>query len=368
MIMYRARVDAVNGTKVRAGGKELTCIGNKPVKVGDTVWTDGSCVYGNEQTPQQPHVITPKEDLGIPLYSLPFTNGTAKNGYVGYYKLKDNSFEFFHSDTKYHRITNNKRMIFENRSVYALNIDANNDFYSLSKKGSTSITKELQFDLAKNNKIFKSIKLSDFIPNNFYVNSIHAFIEDEDHWQLILYLVEHYGDVEDTFNSVVIIDNNGVIRNTTSTKLTIPMNDGFYYETAGPQLLPDRTVWIFTDLFNKVAGFNNAVIYSPTGKIIVNFPDCAFPCCLSACEISKNIFLIGVNNYAFSLYNTQGDHQANGLYICNNGNLKKLSVKVIKDNGIPYEISRLNLTNQCLRPMKNYKNWWNKIQDFTSEN
>lgn len=67
--MYKARVEAVSGTKVRAGGKWLTCIGNKNVRVGDSIWTDGRCVYGNEYTPQQPIVITGgKEDLAIPIF------------------------------------------------------------------------------------------------------------------------------------------------------------------------------------------------------------------------------------------------------------------------------------------------------------
>lgn len=65
--MYRARVEAVSGVRVRAGGKWLTCIGNKNVRVGDLIWTDGRCVYGHEQTPQQPHVITSDEDLAIPI-------------------------------------------------------------------------------------------------------------------------------------------------------------------------------------------------------------------------------------------------------------------------------------------------------------
>ena len=64
--MYKARVDAVNGTKVRAGGKWLTCIGNKPVKVGDSVWTDGRCIYGNDEECQTPIVITPNYE-GIPI-------------------------------------------------------------------------------------------------------------------------------------------------------------------------------------------------------------------------------------------------------------------------------------------------------------
>ena len=65
--MYRARVQAVSGNRVFAGGKWLTCIGNKNVKAGDFIWTDGRCVYGNFQEAQTPIVITPKEDWIIPV-------------------------------------------------------------------------------------------------------------------------------------------------------------------------------------------------------------------------------------------------------------------------------------------------------------
>lgn len=79
--MYRARVEAVSGVRVRAGGKWLTCIGNKNIRVGDLIWTDGRCVYGHEQTPQQPHVITSGEDLAIPI-------ARNKNFYTYQKKLK----------------------------------------------------------------------------------------------------------------------------------------------------------------------------------------------------------------------------------------------------------------------------------------
>ena len=45
--MHRARVTAVGNTKAQADGKWLNIIGNKAIAVGDFVWTDGSCVYGN---------------------------------------------------------------------------------------------------------------------------------------------------------------------------------------------------------------------------------------------------------------------------------------------------------------------------------
>ena len=66
--MYRARAEAISGTNVYAGGKWLQCIGNKNVSVGDYIWTDGRCVYGNHYTPQQPLIITaPQGDEGMPI-------------------------------------------------------------------------------------------------------------------------------------------------------------------------------------------------------------------------------------------------------------------------------------------------------------
>ena len=69
--MYRARIQAISGTKVRADGKWLKCIGNKNFRVGELIWTDGRCVYGNHFTPQQPLVITapPDEEIPILLYN-----------------------------------------------------------------------------------------------------------------------------------------------------------------------------------------------------------------------------------------------------------------------------------------------------------
>lgn len=74
--MYQATAEIVDGSKVFAGGKWLTCIGNKNVRVGDRIWTDGRCVYGYNQESQSPIVITPpvKEEFGIPIL---FSNGQA---------------------------------------------------------------------------------------------------------------------------------------------------------------------------------------------------------------------------------------------------------------------------------------------------
>ena len=52
--MYRVRAEKVSGNRVFAKGVWLTCIGNKPVSVGDLIYTDGRCVYGFYQESQQP--------------------------------------------------------------------------------------------------------------------------------------------------------------------------------------------------------------------------------------------------------------------------------------------------------------------------
>ena len=66
--MYRARAEKVSGKNVYAGGKWLICIGNKPVSVGDLIFTDGRCVYGFYQEAQQPMVITSQKiDEFIPI-------------------------------------------------------------------------------------------------------------------------------------------------------------------------------------------------------------------------------------------------------------------------------------------------------------
>ena len=66
--MRKVRISAIGDFKyVFADGKWLALVGNKPVKVGDRVWTDGRCVYGNFQDAQSPIVITPDEDWIIPI-------------------------------------------------------------------------------------------------------------------------------------------------------------------------------------------------------------------------------------------------------------------------------------------------------------
>ena len=46
--MKQERISRIQGSQVFAGGRWLTAIGNKTMRPGDIVWTDGRCVYGNQ--------------------------------------------------------------------------------------------------------------------------------------------------------------------------------------------------------------------------------------------------------------------------------------------------------------------------------
>ena len=95
--MYRATVAAVSGIKVYAGGRWLTCIGNSPVRVGDHIWTDGRCVYGNELESGAPFIpIIPMKEEGIPLFPI-YQGRNQKNvGFTLYYPY----FEFYDNRVK----------------------------------------------------------------------------------------------------------------------------------------------------------------------------------------------------------------------------------------------------------------------------
>ena len=67
--MHRARVKAVRGNRVLADGAWLTCIGNRTVREGEWIWTDGRCVYGNESEGGSGYVPT-NVLSGIPLLQI----------------------------------------------------------------------------------------------------------------------------------------------------------------------------------------------------------------------------------------------------------------------------------------------------------
>lgn len=67
--MQRAIAKAVRGNQVLADGRWLTCIGNKNVKAGAIIWTDGRCIYGNQAEGGNASMpILPTQ--GIPVFGI----------------------------------------------------------------------------------------------------------------------------------------------------------------------------------------------------------------------------------------------------------------------------------------------------------
>ena len=65
--MRQAQVTDVSGRHVCVSGKWVTCIGNHTPSIGELVWTDGRCVYGNEQEGGGSSVLVRGGSKGIPI-------------------------------------------------------------------------------------------------------------------------------------------------------------------------------------------------------------------------------------------------------------------------------------------------------------
>ena len=201
--MYRARAAAVSGTKVFAGGKWLTCNGNKPVRVGDYVWTDGRCVYGNNQVPQQPLVITAPKDEGIPIAFANkkiYTFKKNKLTELGSFEIEDYNISkstIFINDKK------GKTFFNHDYNVLAGNIDSNGDIFRITyERYSWDFDLPVKFFIWKNGLIvneidlepFRDATLADLQPSDesfhvafktnskYYADMFWGFIENENDW------------------------------------------------------------------------------------------------------------------------------------------------------------------------------------------
>ena len=211
--MYRAKAEAVSGNKVYAGGKWLTCIGNKNVCVGEMIWTDGRCVYGNFRESQQPLVITAPLDVeeGIPI----ITTGGGLYSFSKI-KLKQNAT----LEKKYNLMINDyKKNVFvsNDSNIIAANIDKDGNVFLL--RANDAPNKNVQ--ILKNDNVIKEIDLDkeaekheDLLTINFvdfhergiayeiedlphsYLHGVSvshgidsAFIENENSWYLTLHFI-----------------------------------------------------------------------------------------------------------------------------------------------------------------------------------
>lgn len=218
--MYRAKVQAVSGKNVFADGKWLTCIGNKPVHVGEMIWTDGRCVYGNQKEAQQPLVITAprEEDEGIPII---MSNGDCYSFIKG--KLKSvgtvaESCVLITNDAK------GKVLLYDyaNHSqdvtyLLASNLDNSGNrsdmvmcYETDHDEDGDAFLREDRIEIRKNGNVLKTISLSDLtnkylqnvpqlteydvnetgirtITNTLFRIHDEPFIESENNWFFVLY-------------------------------------------------------------------------------------------------------------------------------------------------------------------------------------
>lgn len=220
LIMYRVKVEAVSGIHVRAGGKWLTRIGNKNVCVGDYVWTDGRCVYGNTHVPQQPLVITASADEGIPIFLS--TNSYTRSPDLCFYTFKKGQLKL-EAQTKLAESTYvktpimindyKKDIFFRDDSVInsdengyvellAANINRRGDWFEIIVKGSND-DETCFVEIRKNGVVVRDLDIAKFHSLNIwnecpnppsgipfvreYVNGFSifddAFIEDENNWR-----------------------------------------------------------------------------------------------------------------------------------------------------------------------------------------
>lgn len=225
--MYRARVQAVSGSKIYADGKWLTCIGNKNFRTGEMVWTDGRCAYGHFQESQQPLIITAPDDEGIPI--LMYQNIDLDNYEPFLYSFSKNKLkliklpETFPPNNKYNiykffYLTNNKKgsiyienhdfvianhdfVIAENIDnegnffrIVAYEVDGNDVFYILKtdNKGQVKKIKTFDLDYFRNKSYAEAPYPAEYydVKEYEYYNGPSSidwgFIENEDNWAFVI--------------------------------------------------------------------------------------------------------------------------------------------------------------------------------------
>ena len=120
--MHRARVTAVAGLKAQADGKWLNIIGNKMVVVGDFVWTDGRCIYGNSYEGGEAVPVIKAEEPYVPLLLYDGTRAIYHKGKI----------QKFSRGGKHTLMVNcGGSFAFADEKVLDLHLDENGDSYVL---------------------------------------------------------------------------------------------------------------------------------------------------------------------------------------------------------------------------------------------
>ena len=406
--MYRVRAEKVSGKKVLAKGKWLICIGNKPVSVGDLIYTDGSCVYGFYQEAQQPPVIVSSTTIsGIPIitsetynkriYCL-YKNGNAQE-ITRDAERKDYNITLMINGYKskvYVETAPNGLAANLARPILAANVDKQGNLYRMVK-----VSSNYQIEIWKNENCVKTISADS---SKEYFDVAWAFIENENDWAYILaeatatttvqeveieydgifynrkFLTNYegaayfcnseigskniagwagcfiqYGDISGGLDVPEIdlrIDKTKEYLNCDEIKF--PMQDGYYFTMSNMYPMPlnvGGAPWIAAK-----------EIYSPNGNLIFSglFPVSSY------LTIYKNLIGVKDNGYLSSgiyqaleqdsNYRTPNNLINSGIYRIEAGELNGVLAR--KD-------AYYDQFNQRLRPMTKYKNWQENMLDMT---
>ena len=206
--MYRAKVEAISGTKVYAGGKWLRSIGNKSVRVGEMVWTDGCCVYGHNQISQQPLIVTAVDtDEVIPIVVRKEYYALHTETEYELYIFSKGKFKFIKTFVKNYLYSwwavmiNDKKNIFfssypvnvgnhTRTTLRATNIDKKGNRYdmllvwtSYTDEHGHELVDHAYVEIVKNGKVIKNIDLQLTDLRDFY----GFFIENENNWRFVVF-------------------------------------------------------------------------------------------------------------------------------------------------------------------------------------
>lgn len=370
--MYHATAEQVSGDRVFAGGKWLTCIGNKPVNVGDRIWTDGRCVYGYYMEPQQPPVILVEKEKAIPILLALGEDATGIQ-YKPYIftggelielddelrakkllAMVNNSVdrvEIFHSDVwDWSRIK---------QGVEAANITDFGDFFTLTVNHDKST-----IAIQQNKKTLQEKSFYDFTDEVQYAEFKWSFIEDEYNWAYL---------VGAGTNNCLICTTNGEVKISTTAyegeTLRIPLQDENYYETTFYycRVIETPPEGVQAGTLERILTLEDRIIYSANKRKIfegtfvaysyIVFKEVTEGYLLSVSPFYINPVMVWNEQYpAGALYsvNIEGNHSPiieGGLYLIQDGKLVTLS------------------TNLCVNlrftPMEDYEDWFMLVEDLT---
>ncbi len=403
--MYRARVEAVSGTKVLAGGKWLQCIGNKPVRVGEHIWTDGRCVYGNYQESQQPLVITAPDEEAIPIIAVVYgemaglPEWTAPHHIALYTfsgsKLKllkempynqGNEYGMMVHDFKGNVFYSASRPSDEDRQLLATNIDKRGDRYDMILRTETYIDggdkfiKGYTIEIVKNGEILQTSFAE--------VTPYCCFIENEDNWRYCFHRLTEYSQsgTDTTTETEYVLRTNtstqileyrrstyhhsapwpsfndyyssftSTVIDATSAKFLL--HDGYYYQmdtekktlTLGDLIYNDEIAGIPATWLGDAMPTYWYNFFTPKGELIYSTNP------LDKLGFANRIFLLRRLRKGGYLLCSNEDTVTGGAGITL---IKNGKAQYLLDVGLAYCL------NQNLLPIKRYKNWQNRIQELT---